>query len=43
MMGIGVAIAEQSVAGTTVCLIAVVIIMGMGFKRKRKLRQNGEL
>ncbi|MFL9603650.1 DUF5325 family protein, partial [Aeromonas dhakensis] len=30
--GIGVAIAEQSIIGTLACIIAVILVMGMGFK-----------
>jgi hypothetical protein len=43
IIGIGVAIAEQSITGTIGCIIAVVLIMGLGFKRKAKMRENGEL
>ncbi|OIK09626.1 hypothetical protein BIV60_23405 [Bacillus sp. MUM 116] len=41
--GIGVAIAEQSIIGTIGCIIAVILIMGMGFKTKAKMRANGQL
>lgn len=43
IMGIGVAIAEKSILGTLGSIIAVVLIMGMGFKTKKKMRENGEL
>jgi amino acid permease len=43
IMGIGVAIAEQSIIGAISCLLALILIMGFGFKRKAKMRRNGEL
>ncbi len=43
MMGIGVAISEKSLIGGIICILAVFIIMGMGFKTKKKMRDNGEL
>jgi hypothetical protein len=43
IMGIGVAIAEKSIIGAFSCIIAVIIIMGFGFNRKRKMREHGEL
>jgi hypothetical protein len=43
MMGIGIAIAEKSLIGVISCVIALILIMGFGFKTKRKMRENGEL
>ncbi|MDQ0198444.1 YlaF family protein [Neobacillus ginsengisoli] len=43
IMGIGIAIAEKSIIGALGCIMAVILIMGMGFKTKRKMRENGEL
>jgi hypothetical protein len=43
MMGIGMAIAEKSVIGVISCIVALIIIMGFGFKNKKKMRENGEL
>ncbi|WML51872.1 YlaF family protein [Neobacillus sp. PS3-12] len=43
IIGIGVAVAEQSIIGTISCLIALTLIMGLGFKRKAQMRRNGEL
>jgi hypothetical protein len=43
MMGIGIAIAEKSWIGVMSCVIALILIMGFGFKSKRKMRENGEL
>lgn len=41
--GIGVAVAEHSTSGIVGCVILMFIIMGIGFKRKKKLRENGQL
>ncbi|MDP4103398.1 MAG: YlaF family protein [Bacillota bacterium] len=43
IIGIGVAVAEKSIIGTISCLIALTLIMGLGFKRKAQMRRNGEL
>ncbi|MCM2533539.1 YlaF family protein [Neobacillus pocheonensis] len=43
IMGIGIAIAEKSILGAVGCVIAVVLIMGMGFKTKKKMRENGQI
>jgi len=43
MMGIGVAIAEKSVIGIFGAIIALILIMGFGFKTKKRLRENGML
>ncbi|NHM29642.1 YlaF family protein [Neobacillus terrae] len=43
IMGIGVAIAEKSILGGIGCIIALILIMGFGFKTKKKLRENGQL
>ncbi|MFP5111129.1 YlaF family protein [Bacillaceae bacterium C204] len=43
IMGIGVAIGEKSIIGALGCIVAIIVIMGMGFKTKRKMRENGEL
>jgi len=42
-MGIGVAIAEKSVIGIFGAIIALILIMGFGFKTKKRLRENGML
>lgn len=41
--GIGVAIAAESIEGIVGCILALIIIMGVGFSRKAKLRGKGEL
>jgi arginine exporter protein ArgO len=43
IMGIGVAIGEQSIIGAVISILALIVIMGMGFKTKKKMRENGEL
>lgn len=43
IMGIGIAISEKSLVGAIACILAVIVIMGMGFRTKRKMRENGEL
>jgi len=43
IMGIGIAIGEQSVLGAAFCVLGCFVIMGLGFKTKKKMRENGEL
>jgi hypothetical protein len=43
IMGIGVAIGENSLLGVIGCIMVVLFVMGMGFKTKAKMRANGEL
>lgn len=43
IMAIGAAIAEESVIGIIGSIIAVVVIMGLGFKTKAKMRAKGQL
>lgn len=43
MMGIGVSIAERSPIGIGSCIAALFVVMGLGFKTKRKMRENGQL
>jgi FtsH-binding integral membrane protein len=43
IMGIGVAIAEKSLLGVIGCIAAVIVIMGLGFTTKKKMRERGEL
>jgi hypothetical protein len=43
MIGIGIAIGERSVMGVIACIIALVLVMGFGFKKKKKMREAGEL
>jgi hypothetical protein len=43
IMGIGIAISEKSLIGALACIVAIIAIMGMGFKTKRKMRENGEI
>jgi FtsH-binding integral membrane protein len=41
--GIGMAIAEKSILGAIGCIIAVILVMGFGFKTKKRMRENGQL
>jgi len=43
IVGIGISISEHSLIGGLGCVAAVIVIMGMGFKTKKKMRENGEL
>ncbi|QED47390.1 YlaF family protein [Cytobacillus dafuensis] len=43
IMGIGIAIAEESMIGILGSIIALVLVMGFGFKTKKKMRENGLL
>ena len=43
MCGIGVAIGRSSILGVVVSLIALTLIMGYGFKTKKKMREQGAL
>ncbi|WP_066371895.1 YlaF family protein [Neobacillus fumarioli] len=43
IIGIGVAIAEKSFLGVLGCIAAVIIIMGLGFSTKKKMRERGQL
>lgn len=43
IMGIGVAIGEESILGIIGSIMALVLVMGLGFQTKAKFRANGEL
>jgi len=43
MMGIGVAIGESSIIGILCCIVLLMIILGFGFKTKKKWREEGRL
>ncbi|WHY02240.1 YlaF family protein [Neobacillus sp. DY30] len=43
IIGIGVAIGEESILGVIGSILALVVVMGFGFKTKAKYRENGEL
>lgn len=43
MVGIGVAIGEKSILGILICIIALIVVMGFGFKTKAKMREEGRL
>ncbi|MFT4416065.1 YlaF family protein [Fredinandcohnia humi] len=41
IMLIGIAIAERSMLGIILSIIAVIIVTGLGFTTKKKMRENG--
>ncbi|MFP7295983.1 YlaF family protein [Neobacillus niacini] len=43
IMGIGVAIGEKSLLGVIGSILALILIMGFGFKTKAKYRANGQI
>lgn len=43
IMLIGVAIAERSLLGIILSIIAVIIVTGLGFTTKKKMRENGRI
>ncbi|MFE8695336.1 YlaF family protein [Cytobacillus sp. FJAT-53684] len=43
MMGIGIAVAESSIIGIFGAIITLILVMGFGFKTKKKMRENGTL
>ncbi|MGG3466520.1 YlaF family protein [Neobacillus pocheonensis] len=43
IMGIGVAISEKSLLGIIGSILAVIVIMGLGFSTKKRMRENGKL
>ncbi|MBM7586679.1 hypothetical protein JOC86_003231 [Bacillus pakistanensis] len=43
IMGIGVAIGEESILIASISIIVLFIVMGFGFKTKKKYREEGKL
>ncbi|MGV3466181.1 MAG: YlaF family protein [Heyndrickxia sp.] len=43
MMGIGVAIGESSIIGILISIVLLMIFLGLGFKTKKKWREEGRL
>ncbi|UNL85982.1 YlaF family protein [Priestia koreensis] len=43
IMAIGVFIGEQSILGILLAIVALIIIMGLGFTKKKQLRERGQL
>ncbi|WP_100330781.1 YlaF family protein [Bacillus xiapuensis] len=43
MIGMGIAIGEESLIGFISCVIALVAVMGFGFSAKAKMRRAGKL
>ncbi|WP_042349078.1 DUF5325 family protein [Bacillus massiliigorillae] len=43
MAGVGISIAYRSIIGIILSILAVIIVMGMGFSTKAKLRTAGKI
>ena len=43
MCGIGVFVARNSIVGILLSIVALILIMGNGFKTKKKMREAGTL
>jgi hypothetical protein len=43
MIGIGIAVGEDSILGALVSIAALIGVMGYGFKTKKKMRENGQI
>jgi Family of unknown function (DUF5325) len=43
MIGFAIAVAERSVIGMLASTLLLVFVMGMGFMKKKKMRENGTL
>ena len=43
IIGIGISVAERSIIGIITCILLLILIMGIGFITKKKMRENGYL
>lgn len=43
MVGVGISVAAENLTGIITSLVLLVCIMGFGFMRKKKMRENGTL
>jgi hypothetical protein len=43
IMGIGISVAEKSIIGIISCILLLILVMGIGFITKKKMRENGFL
>lgn len=43
MMWTGIAVGQRSLFGIIASILALILVMGFGFKKKKKMRENGEL
>ncbi len=43
IMGIGISVAERSIIGIISCILLFILVMGIGFITKKKMRENGFL
>jgi hypothetical protein len=40
IMGIGISVAERSIIGIISCILLFILVMGIGFIAKKKMREN---
>ena len=43
IIGIGISVAERSIIGIISCILLFILVMGIGFITKKKMRENGFL
>jgi Family of unknown function (DUF5325) len=43
IMGIGISVAERSIIGIISCILLLILVIGIGFITKKKMRENGFL
>lgn len=43
IVGIGISVAERSIIGIISCILLFILVMGIGFITKKKMRENGFL
>ena len=43
IVGIGISVAERSIIGIISCILLLILVMGIGFITKKKMRENGFL
>jgi hypothetical protein len=43
IMGIGISVAEKSIIGIISCILLLILVMGIGFITKKKMKENGFL
>ena len=43
IIGIGISVAERSIIGIISCILLLILVMGIGFITKKKMRENGFL
>ncbi|MHA6258569.1 YlaF family protein [Sporosarcina sp. CAU 1771] len=43
MCTIGISVANRSIPGSLLAIVALILVMGYGFKAKKKMREEGTL